>query len=139
MEERVKVALAYLEKAREHLRAAEVSIRHRLYRDAISRAYYAVYSASYSLLYLMGKSPKTHSDLRSSFGLLVKEGVVESEYGKILSRLYEMRETSDYDPFSFYGEEEASQAISDAKMFLDRMEELLESIKNSITDRKSRG
>ncbi len=78
MEERVKVALAYLEKAREHLRAAEVSIRHRLYRDAISRAYYAVYSASYSLLYLMGKSPKTHSDLRSSFGLLVKEGVVES-------------------------------------------------------------
>ncbi len=47
-----------------------------------------------------------------------------------------MRETSDYDPFSFYGEE-ASQAISDAKVFLDRMGELLESIRKSITDRKS--
>lgn len=134
MDERMEVALAYMEKAREHLRAAEVSLRYGLYRDAISRAYYAVYSASYSLLYLIGKSP-VHSDLRSTFGLLVKEGMVESKYGKILSRLYEMRETSDYDPFSFYGEEEASEAISDAKAFLKRAEELFESIRNGIKEK----
>jgi len=128
-EEREEIARAYLGKAREHLRAAQVSLEHGLYRDAISRAYYSVYSAAHSVLYLIGKSPRTHAGLRSSFSLLVREGIVEREYGRILSRLYEMRETSDYDPFLFYGEEEARQAVSDAEKFLIRVERLLEEIR----------
>lgn len=130
--EREEIAKAYLEKAKEHLKAAKISLEYGLFRDAISRAYYSVYSAAYSILYLLGKVPKTHAGLRTSFSLLVREGVVEVEYGKIISKLYEMRETSDYDPISFYGEEEAEQAVSDAERFLFRMEGLFEEIRSRV-------
>ncbi len=131
-DEREKIAKAYLEKAREHLKAARISLEHGLFRDAISRAYYSVYSAAYSVLYLLGKTPKTHAGLRTSFGLLVREGIVEVNYGKIVSKLYEMRETSDYDPISFYGEEEARQAVLDAERFLLRMEKLYEEMRGKL-------
>ena len=124
--EREEIAKAYLEKAKEHLKAAKISLEYGLFRDAISRAYYSVYSAA------LGKVPKTHAGLRTSFSLLVREGVVEVEYGKIISKLYEMRETSDYDPISFYGEEEAEQAVSDAERFLFRMEGLFEEIRSRV-------
>ena len=128
MEERREVAKAYLVKAREHLEAAEISLQHGLYRDAISRAYYAVYSAAYSILFLLGKTPKTHAGVRTAFGLLVKEGIVEDKYGKVLTKLHGMREISDYDPFSFYGKEEAEMAVKEAKEFIKRMEDLLSSL-----------
>ena len=40
-----------------------------------------------------------------------------------------MRETSDYDPFSFYDEEDAEEAVNDAERFLRKMKELFDHLK----------
>ncbi len=50
MEERVEKARMFLEKARRHLRAAKLLRKESLYGDALSRAYYAVFSAASAML-----------------------------------------------------------------------------------------
>ncbi|MBM3241785.1 HEPN domain-containing protein [Candidatus Poribacteria bacterium] len=56
-----------LNKAREHLKSAEILFREEQYRDAVSRAYYAAFSA---MLAYVGQPPKgkwEHPGLRGVF------------------------------------------------------------------------
>jgi len=56
-----------LDKAQEHLTSADLLHQHGQYRDAVSRAYYASFSAMYALV---GEPPRgswEHPGLRSTF------------------------------------------------------------------------
>ncbi len=132
-EDKIKVARALLRKAEEHLETAKLALENGLYRDAISRAYYSTYSSASAVLVLMGHQPRTHKGLITMVGLhLVNTGLLSKKDGKIIARLYEMRETSDYEAIFLYGKEDAEEAVYNALEFLNKMRELEQRIESDL-------
>ncbi|KUK40549.1 MAG: HEPN domain protein [Clostridia bacterium 62_21] len=113
--------------AEERLTAAKMLAAGGLYEDAVSRAYYAVFQAARAALVALGlEEPRKHSGLVSFFNQhLIKTGLVEKEYGRILMSIRDLRQASDYDDFFGVEETEAEAAIRDAGKFLARVRKLL--------------
>ena len=108
-----------IEIAEKRLRAAEVLLEKDMLEDAINRIYYSIYYAAKAMPNVRGFDAKTHSSLISEFGLrLVKEGLVEEKYGRILRNAFEKRETSDYQIGVVFGREEVVELLKAAKEFL---------------------
>ncbi len=135
-EDKIEVARALIRKAEEHLETARLALERGLYRDAISRAYYSAYSSASAVLVLMGHQPRTHKGLITMVGLhLVNTGLLSREDGKIIVRLYEMRESSDYEAIFLYGREDAEGAVSNALEFLNKMKELEQKMEKDLKRR----
>ncbi|EEB74213.1 HEPN domain-containing protein [Thermococcus sp. AM4] len=119
-----------LNDAHESLEAARVLLENGFYRDAISRAYYAMFYAASALLRAKGVVTKSHRGVIAKFGLeFVNMGIVEKYYAKALSLAETSRERADYDPTYRPSEEEAESIIEDAERFIERVEKALEELK----------
>ncbi|MGH7963955.1 MAG: HEPN domain-containing protein [Candidatus Binatia bacterium] len=108
-------------KAREHLGSAEMLFAQGRYRDAVSRAYYTVFSAMQASLGLPSKGKWEHPGLRGAFiRKLHTEGkTVEQcrELRKRLRFLHSAREDADYTVGSI-DEQTAQEAIQLAQEIL---------------------
>jgi len=89
-----------LDKAQEHLTSSELLHQHGQYRDAVSRAYYASFSAMYALV---GEPPRgswEHPGLRGMFiQQLGARGVAVDTCRRLRQRLrllYDTRRDADY-------------------------------------------
>ena len=119
-----------LNNAHESLSAAELLLENGFYRDAMSRAYYAMFYAASALLRAKGITTKSHRGVIAKFGLeFVTEGTIEKYYARALSLAESLRERADYDATFQPGEEEARELIEDAKAFVERIEKALEELK----------
>jgi hypothetical protein len=120
---------AEIKVAREVLREAEQNFNHRLYRAAISRAYYAMFHAARAALWSRGVTPKTHRGLIQLFGLhIVKRGLAQKEYSDMLTHAHDERELADYHALSGdFQPAGVKQLVSHARRFLKKMEALLKS------------
>ena len=73
----------------------------------------------------------THDGVRRMFGLhLVKTGKIEREFAKILTAIKEDREIGDYGIDIEIGEDRAKQRVDEAKKFVQRIEQHLQSYEN---------
>jgi uncharacterized protein (UPF0332 family) len=91
-------------------------------RVAVSRAYYAMFYAATAVLGSRGQWRSKHQGLIAAFGeFLVKPGLVESRYGRILHDAFEARLDSDYAPHPDLNEASARQLITNADDFVGRM------------------
>jgi len=119
-----------LNDAHESLEAARVILENGFYRDAISRAYYAMFYAASALLRAKGVVTKSHRGVIAKFGLeFVNTGIVEKYYAKALSLAETSKERADYDPTYRPSEEEVESIIGDAELFIERVEKALEELK----------
>ena len=108
-----------LDAARERLEAAKLLFNDGKLVDAVNRAYYSSFHAGKALLHSIGRDAKTHSGLVSEIGFhLVEKGILDKEYGIILRRLFESRETSDYVIGAVFSKEEVDKMLKDAESFL---------------------
>jgi len=116
-----------LELADEFLEDARLCLAHLRLRSAINNAYYAMFHASQAILASKGVSPpKTHKGLRELLGReVIKAGLLEKEFGKDLSKAFEMRQASTYDIYASYGEGEVSIVVDKAERFIKKVKELL--------------
>jgi len=87
-------------KAAEHLRSAEILWRQGQYRDAVSRAYYASFSAMYALVGEPSRGRWEHPGLRGAFvQQLAARGVSAAEcrrLRRLLRLLHDARIDADY-------------------------------------------
>ncbi|ASJ08975.1 HEPN domain-containing protein [Thermococcus siculi] len=119
-----------LNNAHESLNAAEVLLESGFYRDAMSRAYYAMFYAASALLRAKGIITKSHRGVIAKFGLeFVNEGTIEAYYAKALSLAETLRERADYDATFRPTKDEAEELVEDAKRFVERIEKALEEMK----------
>ena len=119
----------HLERAEEKLSSANLLFEHRMFADAISEAYYAMFHAAKSLLALKDIHPRTHTGVVSQFGLqFVNECLIEEFYAKSLAKAQTKREKADYDIYYEPSEEEAESVIEDAERFLDRIKVAIKEI-----------
>ena len=83
--------------AADALRVARAALELGIVRDALSRAYYAVFHGVRALLLLDGLEPKTHSGVGRLFSdQWVRVGRVPSSWMLVFTRLQAYRSASDY-------------------------------------------
>ncbi len=118
-------------RAVETLESAELLFGNQYYTGALSRAYYSVLYAAKAAFLVQNVVTASHSGLRNRFGeLFIKSGIFDKEFGRIISDLYNMRSTADYDSSFEPHQDEVKEKIENAHKFLNRVKEYL--IQNHI-------
>ncbi|HEX9710036.1 MAG TPA: HEPN domain-containing protein [Candidatus Thermoplasmatota archaeon] len=86
-----------LDQARTRLKEAEALLQAGLYEGAVSRSYYAAFSAARAMLAADGTRTKTHRGVIQQFGKsFVRSGMAEVRLGRGLAQLHRRRELADY-------------------------------------------
>lgn len=107
-----------IERGDEALKSAETLLAAELFRDAMSRTYYAVLHYARALLATKDCYPKSHHGVMQMFSQhFIKTGIVTVEVGRILARQQKFREESDYTVESRFSKEAIEAEIKDAKLF----------------------
>lgn len=108
------------------LRSAETLLKEKEYSDSISRSYYAMFHMAKALVLCEGKDAKTHKGLLSLFGQeFVKTGEIEKYVGNLIKELQEARVRSDYEYEFIPLEQDAQEALNDAKEFTKVLEDYI--------------
>ncbi len=124
-----EVARSFLESARERLRSATLLLDGGLYRDSVSRAYYAFLDAADGALAVRRITPKSHAGTISLFGQhFIKAGLVDKKYSGWFRKIYKARLDADYERKRVFTEEEAREALEQATEFVETIEKLLPSL-----------
>jgi len=114
--------------ALEELDIAALLLEKERYRTCLSRSYYSMYYATQALLLSQNLDTSTHKGTIRLFGQhFVKTGQFSSQWAKILSDAYELRQLSDYDADFTGSLAEAEKILEQAKSFVAEVEQLLNS------------
>lgn len=126
-EERDAIVFYRIQKAKETLNEAEGIAQLGFWNAVANRLYYSCYYMTTALLIYNGHSAQTHSGAIRLFGLnFVVNGIVSKEQSKFYSKLFELRQTGDYDDLYYLTEEEEVQPlIQSAKTYIQEIEILL--------------
>ena len=115
-----------LERADETLKEVEILSNEAHYNAATNRLYYACFYAVTALLVANGHSTQSHAGAKTLLGLhFVSKGLLSNEYGKIFSRLFEIRHSGDYDDFVYCDKEMIDEYLPKAKEFINAIKVLL--------------
>lgn len=70
---------------------------------------------------------KSHQGLRHNFGLhFIKTGILDAQCGKIFTTMYDMRQSSDYDDFCVFTNEEILDVYPRVIHLIEQIDELIE-------------
>lgn len=117
----------YLARAWQDLKAAEQILSDGFYHVTVTRSYYAMFYAAQALLLSQNVRRHRHAGVLSAFSeYLVKTGLIETEYAKLLGQTFESRLDSDYDVTFTTDLALAEQVLRDAQQFVQRTEQYLE-------------
>ena len=91
-----------------------------------NRLYYAAFHMATALLLDKGIIAKTHSGVIHLIGSkFIMTGLLDKKYGRFFSRLFELRQSGDYDDMYDATEEEIAPYIAETEDFLAKMESLI--------------
>lgn len=115
-----------LERAYATMQEAAVMTEKEFYNAAVNRLYYACYYATEALLLKHRIEAKSHAGVKAMLGLhFVSKGLVPVSIGKILSTLYEKRQSGDYDDFIYCDKEMTDGLTIQAQTFIDYVGKLV--------------
>lgn len=116
-----------LNTAEETLVVAQECLGNNHYKDAINRSYYAAFYAARAVLAIEGVDFKRHKDVVAHFNKeYVATGKVPRDLGRLLARLQQKREQSDYDDFFIASREEAEKQLKNAISIVAGIKQYLE-------------
>jgi uncharacterized protein (UPF0332 family) len=116
----------YLEKANDSIYSAELNLEKGLYDFSVSRSYYAMFYCAEAILLSKGLAYSSHKAVISYFNKeFVKNNIFEKKYFDALSKAFELRQNSDYEPQLVATKEQAEELIGKAKEFLQEARKYL--------------
>lgn len=126
--EHVDALVAYrLSQAGDALRSAEVLLQAMLPRDAVNRAYYAMFYATLALLTTRNLGSSKHHGVIALFDReFVKPGLVSQDLSRWLHRAFERRLEADYSEAPAVGLEDAGRALEEARGFVESARQRLQ-------------
>jgi uncharacterized protein (UPF0332 family) len=127
MDEDIRKLIAYrLDQAQETLNAARELATGGYERDAVNRAYYAMFYCGLALLASKGLGAGKHSGVLSLFSRhFIKTGEFPVDYGRYLREAFELRQGADYREFVQLTPEQVQEALAHAKTFLQHTRQVL--------------
>lgn len=122
------ILVAYgMEKAHESLAAGHSEYSAGRLSTAVRDLYYAAFYALTSLLLKEGRSFKKHTGVKAALHKhLIREGILESEWGKFYNKIFDSRHEGDYQPLRVFETEELKLYLEQCAGFIERMESLLD-------------
>lgn len=125
-DDRKEVVRYRLEKAQRTYNEAITNIQYGYVEIVANRLYYAAYYAVTAFLIANGISIRTHSGVRSMFGLhLIKTKRLESKFSPIFNTLFSLRMTGDYeDRRNLDMKKEVLPLVKPAQELIDKVSQL---------------
>lgn len=118
-----------LERAREMLSASESNLEIGQYKTSLNRSYYAVFHAMRSVNALKKFDSSKHSGVIAFFTKeYLKTEILDRDLAVIIKSSSLCREKSDYDDFYVAGREEAEEQLKNAKYFVQKIDEYVNSV-----------
>ncbi len=115
-----------LTKCDEELAAAQALVAVKLFRPAMTRAYYCAFHAARALLFSDGLEPRSHEGVQHLLNLhFIRPGRLETHWNRVLARLQKFREEADYGGAFVLDESALAEEMSAAAAFRSRVRELL--------------
>lgn len=115
-----------ISRAEETIKEAMLLTNEGYYNAAINRLYYACFYAVQALLVKNGISSASHAGVKTMLSLnFVSKGLLDVEYGKTFSRLFEIRHSGDYDDFAYCDRSMTDEYTPKAVDFINQIKELL--------------
>lgn len=117
---------AMLAQSDEKLRAARLLLDGGAWGDASSRSYYAAFHAVSALLLSRGETYSSHGQVLGRFNKeFIHPGMFPKEFTAVLTRLFEDRQSGDYDFLMGVTETEARQDVADAQRIVKEIHRYL--------------
>ena len=119
--------IAYrLQRAHDTLSEARLLMDASFFNAATNRLYYACYYASVALLLKHDLQSQSHKGAKALLGLhFVSTGLLPVKVGKVLSTLFEKRQSGDYDDFVYCDKEMLDELYPQAELFVESVERLI--------------
>jgi len=125
-ENRNSIVALRLERSKEALIELKAIINLGFWRMAANRMYYACYYAVSALLIQKGITIKTHVGAINQFSLhFVKTELVNIDSAKLYKKLFELRQTGDYDDLVKISENDVLPLVEPAEKFISEIEKLI--------------
>ena len=131
MESKKELSLDRLKRATDSLSSAKILLKNKQYLGAANRAYYCVFYCINSVFALEPISFKKHSATISHFH---KDYIKQSKFGddskrlsNIITDLFEVRGSSDYEDFFDISRQEVLEHVENAEFFLKVIKNFLAS------------
>ena len=107
----------------DHLSVADLCLSRGYHRIAVSHSYYAaMYGAKAVILHISGRRADSHKGVQRMFSLeLVRPGLVSSEWGAEIGRLYVLRRRADYDMSEVFDESAAVAVYDRVEAFMGHL------------------
>lgn len=125
-DERDAIVSFRLQKAIDTLEEAKGIATLGYWNAVANRLYYACYYVTSALLINHKYAAQTHRGIIHLLGMhFIKEGIVSQDSGKLYSKLYELRQTGDYDDLFNLTESEVRPMISATEKYINELKILL--------------
>lgn len=125
--ERKAVIKYRIEKAYKNLDEAKACAKLGYWNLAGNRLYYSVFHMASALLLDKGLSAHTHAGVIHLIGeKFIATNILDKEYGQFFSRLYQLRQSGDYDDMYDATEEEVTPYFNKTEAILSEIEELIQ-------------
>jgi len=115
-----------IQKAESKLKTAWIDFESGQYDDSASRSYYAIFHAISAALFSKGLNYSSHGQTIGAFNReFIKSGIFPREYMLAIQKLFDERQTGDYDVFSSIDRDTASECVEDARKLIDGIKKYL--------------
>ena len=116
MKPEIEIILA---RAEDCLSDAVFNLEHDRLQVAVNRSYYCIFDCVIALLHEQAVFTKTHQGAHTKFHEhYIKTGLLDSELGKMLLLVFELRQSADYDFQYELAEQDVATALDHARTFL---------------------
>jgi uncharacterized protein (UPF0332 family) len=125
-QEKIDLVKYRLDKANATLAEVFVQLENQFYRTAVNRLYYACYYAATAILINENYESKTHSGVKTLLGLhFFKENRIDKAFSLLYDKLFNLRQTGDYEDWVYLSEEDVFPLVEPAKQFIKTIENLI--------------
>lgn len=128
-DERQAIVIFRLQKAEATLEEAKGNMQMQYWAVVANRVYYAAYYAVSALLIYNGFDAQTHGGIIRLFGLhFISKGIISRESGRLYSKLFELRQTGDYDDVYMLSKEDVDNLIEPTQNLINEVRVLMPEI-----------
>ena len=114
-----ELCFSRIQRAQRELPDAELLLENGSFHSSINRSYYAIFHAVRAVNALDGFDSSKHSGVIAHFNHAhVANGDFPKETSKLIQTAFKLRSESDYDDFFQATQENASDALENAKLFV---------------------
>jgi uncharacterized protein (UPF0332 family) len=131
-EEKDAIVAFRLQRAHETFNEAKSIAEMEYWHAAANRLYYACFYAVLGLLIKHGYSSRTHGGVFGLFGLyFVKTGIVSNDMNRLFRKLYDIRQSGDYDDMHYIEEDDILPLVEPAEKFIAEIEKIINQNNNN--------